>query len=496
MKRPISILCISDLHFEATGMEAIKQLHKDYNNFINQDKDNVQNKRWHPDYIVVAGDIVNYGVTDYSEPNKSIELLMSDFGIDRSHVILVPGNHDKTIPAQTTIRGLDKCKKTFNDFCGETVRAGQKTAFQKLYSSRFKNYIEFCEKYYNLMNNDSFEYYAPDLLDKSIKCLSGVKVFKEDNLCFVNVNTEWTFVPKKLFKKILENSKLNEYQRIYEKCQLCAPLIKDVYNIIRELYPHYTVVTVMHRGFEDLTWEENNVTNPVMVNAIEYIHDISDIILTGHDHTVKTAPPTLIQNKIQHFRLGSTGRKESVSSEHIRTASIIRVSPFESKLEMMHLVYKKNTACESHWEFHSDGSVYPLYSKYDRNPPLPAAFNNQTIIKAQSIAKDDIQKAIKNYFNPSKNVKLHIIEANETTLEQELNDIRIDNDIDRSEKHYIVIYYLQHLHYTKTGMHLVPKEKDIDKKIDQYKKKQFNLFFTNRLIIKKITIQIPFFEIK
>jgi len=123
----------------------------------------------------------------------------------------------------------------------------------------------------------------------------------------------------------------------------------------------------------------------------------------------------------------------------------------------MHLVYKKITACESHWEFQSDGSVYPLYSKFDRNPPLPSAFYNQTIIKAQSIAKDDIQKAIKNYFNPSKNVKLHIIEANEATLEQALNDIRIDTDIDRSEKHYIVIYYLQHLHYTKTGMNLVPK---------------------------------------
>lgn len=43
MKRPISILCISDLHFEATGMEAIKQLHKDYNEFVNQDEENVQN---------------------------------------------------------------------------------------------------------------------------------------------------------------------------------------------------------------------------------------------------------------------------------------------------------------------------------------------------------------------------------------------------------------------------------------------------------------------
>ena len=493
MKRPISILCISDLHFEATGMEAIQQLHKDYNDFINQEDDNVQNKRWHPDYIVVAGDIVNYGVTDYSEPDKSIEQLMAKFGIDRSHVILVPGNHDKTIPERTTIRGLDKGKKTFNDFCGEKVKKSQKSAFQKLYSSRFKNYIRFCKKYYDLANNDNYEYYSPDLLGPSIKCLSGVKVFKEDHLCFVNINTEWTYVSKKPFKKILKNSKLTDHQKVYENCQLCAPIIKDIYDKIVKDYPHYTIVTVMHRGFEDLTWEENNVTNPMTINAVDYLQDISDIILTGHDHTVKTAPPTLIQNRIQHFRLGSAGRKEPVSSEHIRTASFIRISPFDSKLEMMHLVYKKNAVGKNRWEFLPEASLYPLYSKFDRNAPLSSTISGQTLIKAQSIAKDDIQKAIKTHFNPrDNNIKLHIIEANLTTLEQELNDITVD--VSQPEKHYIVVYCLHHLHCTKTAKDLETREKNIDEKIKEFKKSRFDLFVTNYMIINRIVIQVPIFE--
>lgn len=491
MKRPISILCISDLHFEATGMDAIEQLYKDYNEFVNKDEKNIQNKRWHPDYIVVAGDIVNCDETDYSEPNKSIEQLMANFGIDRSHVILVPGNHDKTFPKRITIEGLDKSKKTFNDFCVEKEET--KTAFQKLYFSRFKNYIGFCEKYYDLTKNDSFEYYAPDLLDKRIKCLSGVKIFKDDSLCFVNINTEWTYVSKKPFKKILKDSKLTTYQKVYENCQLCAPLIKDVHDKIVKDYPQYTIVTVMHRGFEDLTWEENNVTNPMTVNAVDYIQDVSDIILTGHDHTVKTAPPTLIQNRIQHFRLGSAGRREPVSSEHIRTASIIRISPFDSKLEMMHLIYKKNADGKNHWEFFPEASLYPLYSKFDRNIPLPLALGGQTLIKAQSIDKDDIHRAIKTYFNLADNIKLHIIEANEATMEQELKDI--DVDVDKPKKHYIVVYCLHHLRYTKTPMNLAEHEKNIDKMIEKYKKYHFDFFATNYLIIKKIIVQVPIFEI-
>lgn len=492
MKRPISILCISDLHFEATGMEAIKQLHKDYNEFVNQDEENVQNKRWHPDYIVVAGDIVNYGTTDYSEPDKSIEQLMADFGIDRSRVILVPGNHDKTMPKCTTVKKLDKSKKIFDDFCGENG-SSYTAEFQKLYSSRFKNYIGFCEKYYDLANNKSYEYYVPGLLG-SIKCLSGIKAFKDDHLCFVNINTEWTYVSKKPFKKHLKKSKLTNHQKVYENCQLCAPLIKDVYDRIAKDFPHYTIVTVMHRGFEDLTWEENNVTNPMAIDAVEYLRDMSDIILTGHDHTVKTAPPTLIQNRTQHFRLGSAGRKESVSSEHIRTASIIRISPFDSKLEMMHLIYKKNAAGKNQWDFQYDGFVYPLYSKYDRNVQLPSTLMDQTVIKAQSIAKDDIQRAIETYFKPCNEVKLYIVEAIPTILEQELNNIAVDAC--ESKRHYIVIYCLHHLHCTQTAKELATQEMSISEKIEEFKKNHFNLFVNNCLIIKRIIIRVPIFEFK
>lgn len=474
-------------------MRAIEQLKTDYNNFVNQDNENGQNKRWHPDYIVVAGDIVNFNNTNYDEPYKSIEELRAVFGIERSHVILVPGNHDKLIPLSTKMRDLTKDTKAFKDFCAQTGK-DYRARFQRNCLSRFGHYIDFCNKYYNLDDDKSCEYYAPQLLDQSIKCLSGVKVFNEDNLCFVNVNTEWTYVPKERFNNYLTKGKWTDYQRVYENCQLCAPLIKDVYYKIREKYPQYTVVTVMHRGFEDLTWEENNETDPLTVNAVGYLLDLSDIIMTGHDHTVKTAPPTLIQNRIQHFRLGSAGRKEPFSSEHIRTASIIRISPFDSRLEMMHMVYQKNAAGAYNWGFRYEDSVYPLYSKFDRNPPLPLSTASRTLIKAQSVAQEDINRAIYTYFNPDGSVKLHIIEANEMTLESRLDAIAVNARL--PEMHYIVVFFVHHLHYTGLGKDLLADEMNIDDIIRSFRIKRLNLFVTNCLIIKKVTILAPVFFIK
>lgn len=489
MKRPISILCISDLHYEEGNMNAINRLHSDYNNFVNQNEEGVQNKRWHPDYIVVAGDVVNHNSHDYSKPAGCIERLRSDFGIDKSHVIIVPGNHDKKIKRCTKIKTLDKNKEIFDNFCRE--EGTNKQEFCKIYSSRFEEYISFCKDYFDLKKDENYEYLAPALLDSSINCLSGVKVFKEDSLCFLIVNTEWTYVSKiPFFTRFLKN-KLTNHQTVYEKCQLCAPLIKDAYDLIKEKYPHYTVITVMHRGFEDLLWEENNLLDPMSINAIGYIKDMSDIIFTGHDHTIKTDPPTLINNRIQHFKLGSVGRKEVSTTEHIRTASIIRFSPTDSKIEMMHLVYKKqpNNKCE--WEFQPHDTFYPLYSKFDRNKPLPIQLSNLTLIKAQSTNKVDIQKAINAYFEPKGNVRLHIVEANSETIECDLNKI----DFDEKGIHYIVVYYLHHVHCFEATKEL-ETQRYISNVIEDYTNNHIESIICNRLIIKETIIQVPIFSFK
>ena len=483
MRRPISILCISDLHYEKGDMSAISRLHSDYSDYVNNH--DLLNKRWHPDYVVVAGDVVNFDSHDYSEPHKNIQQLIKDFGIDKSHVIIVPGNHDKYVPPCTGRKALAKNKnlfKTLDDNKDHIKRFGE------AYYSRFKDYVEFCEPYFEPPVDHSCEYYSPDILDEQIKCLSGVKVFQEDSLCFLIVNTEWLYVPNNLFR-VRNRKTLLEHLILYENCQLNAPIVKATCNKIINDYPHYAVVTVMHRGFEDLSWKEKNNCDPLSVDAIGYIEDVSDIIITGHDHTINTAPPTLIKNRIQHFRLGSVGRKEPVSTEHIRTASIIRFYPTGKFIEMLNLSYKKDQNGERRWFFTPDNNTYPLYSKYDRNSVSLRLFENYIPIKSQSIKKEDILKAIEKHFILHSDVTLHVVEANAETMMEELREIAKENDGVK----YIVVYFIRHLFFPQNIEELTEYRIKVEEGIRTFEKENKNLFILNRLIINKVYIQIPIF---
>lgn len=502
MRRPISILCISDLHYEDGDMEAINILHRDYLEFVNDKKDSAHNKRWHPDYIVVAGDIVEWINSDYKEPDSSIKQLMKDFGIDAEHVIIVPGNHDKKMPSPVSLEQLKENKQKFMDFCCSECRDYiQKEKeiydnFQKVFSDRFGNYVDFCDKYFpEKSESEDYNYYPSKRLNQQIKCLSGVKVFRDDSLCFLVINTEWLYVSKddielpSVSKKGLDD--LTKYQKVYENCQLCTPIIKDTCSKIKKEFPHYTVVTVMHRGFEDLTWGERNVTNELNVDAIRYIQDVSDIVLTGHDHTIHTDPPTLIKNRIQHFKLGSVGRKEPFSSEHIRTGSIIRFIPTENKIELLHLIYKGEGE-DRKWHFQLDTTTYPLYSKFDRNGPLPPQASNITLIKAQRKNRADIENAVRFYFEVGDDVKLHIIEANAKTIQKQLDAVKLEE----SKCNYVVVYFLHDIHYSNNvAKELSSRERiEIEEKVETFKKNHLESILYNKLIINKIVIQVPLFD--
>lgn len=490
MKLPISILCISDLHFEGGDMSAIKQLCTDYQEFVNSNE--IENKRWHPDYVVVAGDIVNYDLHDYSQPQETINALISSFKIDPSHVIVVPGNHDKKIPKNENIRILDKNKRVFLNYCADPDNDSKKKEFGKAFYPRFKKYIKFCEPYFVEKKDIKYKYLSPKMLDRRLKYLSGLKVFEEDRLCFLIINTEWLYVSPKYFGNSIEK-KVERHLKIYEKCKLCAPLVKDLCDIIKKEYPDYTVITVMHRGVEDLSWEENNVTDALTVDAVSYIQDISDVIFTGHDHTIHKASPTLVKNRIQHFKLGSVGRKELSGSEHIRRASIIRFYSAGNEIEMLHLRYSKISESKYKWEFKLDDSIYPLFSKYRSNQAVKNR-NKQydyLTIRAKSLGQDDIQKAIESHFSINDGIKMHYLKADSSTLKQELEQLlEKGDDVDAQ---YVIVYFIHHLVFVnpKTADTFI---KDVENIIFEFKESHFDLFALNKFTINKIIIQIPIFE--
>ena len=55
MKRPISILCLADVHYPEDGdMSVVEALHTEFTKYVDED---ITRIKWEPDYIVIAGDV-------------------------------------------------------------------------------------------------------------------------------------------------------------------------------------------------------------------------------------------------------------------------------------------------------------------------------------------------------------------------------------------------------------------------------------------------------
>lgn len=486
MKRPVSILCMADMHYEKGNMNALEQLHSDYKKYVDE---NVEHQRWNPDYIVIAGDVIDwtaqYDSNKYDHAKKNVENLVRDFGIDAGHVIIVPGNHDNMISTDVKIKELDRDRTVFERFCNDE-KGYVSQEFKHSFLSRFNDYTDFCEQYMK-----GTEFHDNSILDEKLRCLAGVKSFETDHLCFVIVNTEWLYIPKDPFEKHIEayvSEGISTHMKLYEKCQLCTPLVKDAFQLIKSKYADYTVVTVMHRGFEDLTWKENNASDKLNIDAIDYLKSISDIILTGHDHTIKSEPPTLINNRIQHFRLGSVGRKEPKTREYIRTASIIRFSPIEGEIELLNMEYVRDKEV---WSFHPHKRTYPLFSKYEKIAIKNFKNDSDTFIRAKGGEIEDIENAIKQYFrNLPDSIKSNmiIIDANDVVKKG------LDEYVTAEDYRYIVIYYIYSDVFLK-GHEVNNIRRDVKDKIIKFQEQNIVKVLTNKIIIGEIFVEKPTFDI-
>lgn len=503
MKTPFSILCISDLHFNNEKLDPVKKLGEDLLRFT-KEENHAERLRWLPSYLVIAGDIANKGNLDYSQPTQHINDLLQVLGLSGNHVILVPGNHDKNT------KGIDLSAykneiEIFKQYQKhESVDCVQK--FHDYYSNKFKHYIEFGKQYLSDPSDaqcKEYQYQKPELLlpeknpDFGIKLLSGVRHFKEDSLCFVIVNTEWLYIPpSSILKEKCENTdcgiekRIPEIKRllsIKENCKLCVPLINDAYNVINDKdHKGCTIVTVMHRDFKDLTWLENNHTDLAQKDPIQQIEAFSDIILTGHEHTVTVENPSYMKNSIQHFKLGSTGRDPYASNEEpIRTACLIRINPASEQVEMLTASYD---GIHNAWSFHENETSFPLRQKYTWRDNLSVDdTNKRIIIKAKDSSNESVIKEIRTHFDPNnaKSLAFCVFRLRINDLEKDLDKAYFEWK-EKTKPLFIVIYRI--IEKSEENKHV---DDSIDGFIYQFEKKHIKDCLCNRIIIRKVDVVIP-----
>lgn len=400
MKRPITILCLSDLHLfpaENMGKNILDKLRGEIKTLKGK------SPAWAPDYIVIAGDLVDSREKNYQAVKEYLSLFINDFSFRLSpfRIITVPGNHDKDFPKnrQESSAAIDDSRifdseKQKNKKLFEAIESGGDFKFdlRREYKNNFKQFGEFYREYVVPDSRDGKsigeydypqKYLGNELED--IALTSGIKVFHDSKTCFFCINTEWSYIP-------------DDYSGDALKKRICTPVVRESIKQIKYKYSDYTIVTVMHRNPSAFCWEERNAALDNRPDILRWLYQYSDVILTGHEHTEKILPPHMMENHAQLFQLGSAAVQGSSNSLPQYSAALIHLDPIVGELGICNLKYDDK---KDEWSSTIDSLRYPLkrntsyYWIKQKQKTLRAEQSSALILKIRSAGNEDIEEAIR-----------------------------------------------------------------------------------------------------
>jgi len=398
IKRPVNLLCLSDLHLDSKFGEGVLE------KLIRSVKElKWEDIRWQPDFIVLAGDMVlSQNKKYYKVVGDCLRTLIEDkdFQLDPFRVIAVPGNHDKSMAScwkfEKCYNGSSRCAG-----CIELDRYKEIKDAIKAYRnddvefkcdlSRFNgNFRAFGKFYKPFVKGDGVpkegeKYVFPkEFLEKNLSDValtSGLKVFDDAQVCFLCINTEWTYFP--------------DAERKYDEGFLCDPVVFSSLNTFINEYKGYTLVTVMHHNPSEMAWVTRFRSNARKPDILRYIYQYSDVILTGHNHPEILLPPDRMENHAQLFQLGSacmSARDGSLPQYH---ASLIHVDSLSGNVRICNFRYDHR---KRDWHPEIDRNKYPL-TPYDTILPhgTRPSMKDAVVLPIQSHRKEEIERALKEY---------------------------------------------------------------------------------------------------
>ena len=407
MKRSITILNLSDLHICADnkkGAEALQSLSNNLHEYAcSTEKDQI---KWQPDYIVIPGDIIDSETktsnVSYDEAAKIINTILSHcehLKQRKERVIAIPGNHDKLIPHSSF---YEQIQKNFDLFCSREKNETIEEEFVELHEKNFLPFSTFYKDYCPDPDPKDYHYFCySKFKEKNLKYVSGLKVFDEHKVCFLCVNSEWLYTGK--------GSK--------QELHLCTPIIKELTDeLAKPKYSEYTVVTLIHRKPDDLSWQTKNHTDERTYDALRLLEQRSHVLITGHEHPIRTNRPDMIKNSIQHFKIGSPSATTRENERFPYSFSEIIIDPINLTVELLAGSYNDE---KRKWKFDTEG-IFPLREKFVPSACISELSRFDPIcLKTSSIYKKDVEEAIQFYFGDSSNWKL-------TPLLVEKPDVQIE----------------------------------------------------------------------
>lgn len=392
IKRPVNLLCLSDLHLDSWVGETVLQ--KLRQAVIKLKGNEI---RWKPDFIVLAGDLVdarNKGY--YPRVRTYLDAFTEDdvFQLDPFRIIAVPGNHDKDLPCWTDscYKRASRCavckeldKSRYLREASEDEDVSFNYDLKENFDSNFKRFGAFYSHFVANPKEGEAYIYPEKYLGKNLSDValtSGMKVFEDAKICFLCINTEWLYFP--------------DEERRYDEGFLCPQVIQYCLNAYYNDYKGYTLVTVMHHNPSEMSWKTRFRSKPYKPDLLRSLYQYSDIILTGHNHTEILLPPDRMENHAQLFQLGPaamTFRDDTLPQYH---ASLLHVDSLSGFVKICNFRFDH---VRQDWKWEIDRNDYPI-APYAAmlHPGTPPSLAESIVIPLQSHRNEEIGKALNSYF--------------------------------------------------------------------------------------------------
>lgn len=374
----VTLLHLSDLHIISDFPEQ-EESRKYFLNFV---KERVV--EWKVDYVVITGDIMHYSNnSNYGLAHDFIDRLLDVLHLGKDTLFVIPGNHDKSIKdllpkrkKETTAEADMRREKTENE--REDVKgvlSGKKD--KRILLRRFNTYLKFAGNYNTDMEPLTF-------FNRVSPVPVGVCVRKKHKICFVLLNTEWSYLnPSDQSNMVIGNS-----------------LVKEIKNILHR-YEDYRVITLIHRSFRQLDWEEV-YSEEEKKSSMDMIIDFSKLILAGHGHTKSSGIPDFLQNKTQILEGGAFGALPD-KNKHVykAQANLLKLDFAKGILNIVNLLYDytgKNK-WRNKWEetkertYWLNSYLYPIKKEEEENPEKYQV-EQYPVISLIRDTREEIEKAI------------------------------------------------------------------------------------------------------
>ena len=438
----IVLLNLSDMHCMANNdqqKEIFAAFFKELKSFVEN------NPVWRPDFIVIPGDIID-GHNKTEEDKVSAYQLARNFikevsdwsGLQMNHdVITIPGNHDRIYPPSKLKKNYFKqLNKVFNAFqegdsSSNTIDVlEQEDELFRLYCSEFADFILDEE-----ITDGKF--ICPKSLKQSnCRKTIGYKAYDSLKIVFLLLNTEWLISPSQ-----------------FGATKICCGrrFVIEAVKEIRAKYPDYIIVTTMHHPLSQIEWEEKNIDRMDLFNPYHMILDISDIIISGHDHLISSNnEPEYLANMVQHFQLGSFACNPDPGRDiFLNSASLLKIDSVNNFIQMNY-IYLNLSKGNIKWNFSPTTSTYPLRGRFGKRKkidfkdklPIPDKYElndigivwvkrlstskNTCISKTNQMTQEDLQyinKEIIRYFYFGQTYRKSLIKGLEA-----FSTYSIDND--------------------------------------------------------------------